>query len=169
MLKSLNGNKKRDGYLPDWRKETNVGEIFFNDTFLIISLYCLSFYLSKININICKKDHIEKCEGNNLDLNIADGDRGAINSATNTNKTDIDRRIDNVNSCINKANTNGRIDLGKGIDKANADKKEDNSGKNIITTDIDKGVMNLGTGINTADQNKRVNNLDIVINTINVK
>lgn len=88
MLIPLDKKKMENEHLFGRNKVAKIGETFSKDGFLIILLHWPSFYFSKTDTAIYKKNYIGKGEKDNLSLGI-----GTINKYRRTNNQSININI----------------------------------------------------------------------------
>ena len=137
----------------DRNKRAKIEEVFSEDAFLIIQLNWPSLCLSKIGVSVYEKNYVRKSARDN--------------SSPSINKTDEDKRADNLGIGIDTLDTDGRADKSsKNTDISDINKRTDNSdiSTNILdTNNIDGRANKSGTNIDASDINKRVVDLGINI------
>lgn len=90
----LNKKIEKDKHSFSMNKKAKIERVFFEDVFLISLLYWSSLCFLKINVDICKKDHIRKDGGENpsLSTGTANRDRKRDDQGISTNIIVTDRR-----------------------------------------------------------------------------
>lgn len=154
--------RKKDKRLEN--REVKVGAILFENVFLIIMPHWPIFCISRISVNVYKKDHIEKSKRYNPGFNTIDRDRrlnnpsisisiangGTDNLSTSIGIVDKDIRANNLSTNIGRAN-----------------KKANNSSISIDIADADEEAKNLSGGIGIANKDKKADNLSISTSVAN--